>query len=204
MLVKIKMEVVMIKKQFEEIHKFLVEHKDKKVESILPMLTQLMCAKNQERTYVVDENGMVITIYCYYHKRWELIDKIEYGKKASTATGYNTMCKEGVRQWTKQQNEAKRRKEILLAKVATGQISSEQLNEALQQIESERNKIEPLPKELDRYNYETKEEALKAYTKFTNKKLNEALQQTEAEEDKIEPLPKEEALKAPTKSTNKK
>ena len=148
----------MIKKQFEEIFEFLTQNQDKKVSQILPMLTQLMSSKNQERTYVADDNGNVIAIYCYYHKRWELVDYIEYGRKASTATGYNSMCKEGVREWTKQHNEAKRRKEILLAKVATGQISSEQLNEALQQTEAE-GKIEPLPKE-----------EVKAPTKSPNKK----------------------------------
>ena len=160
----------MIKKQFAEVFEFLTQNQDKKVKEILPMLTQFMSSKNQERTYLADDDGDIIAIYCYYHKRWELVNYIEYGKKVSTATGLNTMCKEGVRQWTKQQNEAKKQKEILLAKVATGQIDTEKLNEALQQIESERNKIEPLPKELDRYNYETKEEALKAYTKLTNKK----------------------------------
>ena len=160
----------MIKKQFEEIHKFLVEHKDKKVESILPMLTQLMSSKNQERTYVADDEGNIIAIYCYYHKRWELVDYIEYGRKASTATGYNSMCKEGVREWTRQQNEAKKQKEILLAKVATEQINTEQLTAELQKIEAERSKIKPLPKEFDKYSYKTKEEVLKAFEKLTNTK----------------------------------
>ena len=164
----------MIKKQFEEVYEFLTQNQDKKVKEILPMLTQFMSTKNQERTYLADDNGNIIAIYCYYHKKWELVDYIEYGKKASTATGLNTMCKEGVRQWTKQQNEAKKQKEILLAKIATGQINTEKLNEALQQIEAERNKIEPLPKELDKYSFETKDEALKAFTKLTNKIIKPA------------------------------
>ena len=184
----------MIKKQFEEVYQFLVEHKGRRVEEILPMLTQFMSSKNQERTYVADDDGNIIAIYCYYHKRWELVNYIEYGKKMSTATGLNTMCKEGVRMWTRQQNEAKKQKEVLLAKVATGQINSEQLTAELQKIEVEKNKIELISKELSKYSFETKDEALKAYTKLTNKKLNEALQQTESKE----------ALKAPTKSTNKK
>lgn len=160
----------MIKKQFAEVYEFLTQNQDKKVKDILPMLTQFMSSKNQERTYLADDEDNVIVIYCYYHKKWELVNFIEYGKKASTATGLNTMCKEGVRQWTKQQSEAKKQKEILLAKIAAGQINTEKLNEALQQIEAERNKIEPLPKELDKYNFETKDEALEAFKKLANKK----------------------------------
>lgn len=160
----------MIKKQFTEVYEFLTQNQDKKVKDILPMLTQFMSSKNQERTYLADDEDNVIAIYCYYHKKWELVNFIEYGKKASTATGLNTMCKEGVRQWTKQQSEAKKQKEILLAKIAAGQINTEKLNEALQQIEAERNKIEPLPKELEKYNFETKDEALEAFKKLANKK----------------------------------
>ena len=169
-LVKIKMEVAMIKKQFAEVFEFLTQNQDKKVKEILPMLTQFMSSKNQERTYLADDNGNIIAIYCYYHKSWELVDYIEYGKKVSTATGLNTMCKEGVRQWTKQQNEAKKQKEILLSKIATKQINTEELNEALQQIEAEKNKIVPLPKELAKYSFETKDKALEAFKNLANKK----------------------------------
>lgn len=155
----------MIKKQFSDIYEFLVKNQEKKVRDILPMLTKIMSSKNQERTYLAI-NGNIIAIYCYYHKKWELVDYIEYGKKASTATGLNTMCKEGVRMWTRQQNEAKKQKEVLLAKIATGQINTEKLNEALRQLEAERAKIEPLPKELNKYSFETKEEALEAFKKL--------------------------------------
>lgn len=160
----------MIKKQFTEVYEFLTQNQDKKVKEILPMLTQLMSSKNQECTYLADDDGNIIAVHCYYHKKWELVDFIEYGKKNSTATGLNTMCKEGTRMWTKQQNEAKKQKEILLAKVAAGTLNTEQLAAELRKIESERHKIEPLPDSFNRYTYETKEEALKAYTKLTNKK----------------------------------
>jgi hypothetical protein len=164
----------MIKKQFKEVYEFLMKNQEKKVGDILPMLTQLMSSKNQERSYLADEDGNIIAIHCYYHKKWELVDYVEYGKKASTATGLNTMCKEGVRMWTKQQNEAKKAREILLAKVAAGTLNTEQLAEELRKIETERHRIEPLPSSFDRYSYETKEEALAAYTKLTNKTIKPA------------------------------
>lgn len=160
----------MIKKQFEEIYEFLAKNQEKRIKEVLPMLTQLVSSKNQERTYLADDEGKVIAIYCYYHKKWELVDCIEYGKKASTATGYNTMCKEGVRRWTQQQNEAKKQKELLLAKVAAGTLNTEQLAAELQKIEEGKNKITPIPKELERYSFGTKEEAFNAFTKLANKK----------------------------------
>jgi hypothetical protein len=164
----------MIKKQFTEVYEFLTQNQDKKVKEVLPMLVQFMSSKNQERSWLADDDGNIIAIHCYYHKRWELVNYVEYGRKASTATGLNTMCKEGTRQWTKKQSEAKKAKEILLAKVATGQINTEQLTAELQKIEEKRAEIIPLPKELDKYSFETKEEALAAYTKLTNKVIKPA------------------------------
>ena len=59
--------------------------------SLMPQIEALMLAKkggsDKGSTFIKDADGNVIAIYCYYHKKWELVEHIEYGKKANTATG---------------------------------------------------------------------------------------------------------------------
>lgn len=108
-----------IKKQYQEIFDILNENKNRKVSTILPQLTELMQAANSNgsetgRTFAKDEDGNVYAVYCYYHKKWEPVAHYAYGTKKSTASGLNTMCKEGVSQWTKQQREFKKREGEIL------------------------------------------------------------------------------------------
>ena len=51
------------------------------------------------------------------------------------------MCKVGLNQWTKQQREAKKAKDELLAKVASGEVPAEQLTAELEAIEAKRNAV---------------------------------------------------------------
>lgn len=134
-----------VKKVFTEIYKFLTQNKGRRVEEILPQLEALMSPKkgtgSNATNVIKDENGNIKFIFCYYHKKWEDPKVAEYGEKKGTSTGLNTMCKEGVRQWTKQHNEAKKQKEELLAKVAAGTLKTEQLAAELQKIEAAAKKI---------------------------------------------------------------
>ena len=110
-----------IKKDFQLIVEFLEANQNKKVATILEQLRE-MCSQQNTVTFKKDAEGNVTEIFCYYHKRWELVSEHEYGKKASNkATGLNTMCKVGYNQWTKQQAAAKKAKEQLLARVAAGE-----------------------------------------------------------------------------------
>lgn len=134
-----------IKKQFEEVVAFLQANEGKKVASIMPTILE-MCGKASAggsvgNTVLKDDEGNVVAIYCYYHKKWEPVAEVEYGKKANTTSGLNTMCKEGVSNWTKQQREAKKAKEQLLDKVATSEISPNSIDSHLEAIEVERAKI---------------------------------------------------------------
>lgn len=99
----------------QDIIAILEENKNRKVSSvsgdIINILNQLNVANKsgtrQAKNFIKDEEGNVVAIFCYYHKRWEIVANdfqygIEYGKKASNkATGLSTMCKEGVKHWTK-------------------------------------------------------------------------------------------------------
>ena len=120
-----------VKKQYEEIHALLEANTNKKVSTIMPQLIELMQRKNnssgQANTFIRDDEGNVVAIYCYYHKQWELLSECEYGKKATSATGYNTMCKEGVSKWTKQQRVKKQAEAGLLDRVIAGELSTDDI-----------------------------------------------------------------------------
>ena len=130
-----------IKKDYIELVNFLETNKSKKVETILDLVRE-MCSQKVETTFRKDENGNVTHVYCYYHKVWEDVSQVEYGKKASNkATGLNTMCKVGLNQWSKQQRVAQKEKNELLEKMAKGEVSQEDFTKELDAIELRRNTI---------------------------------------------------------------
>lgn len=110
-----------IKKDFQALVEFLEANQNKKVASIIEQLRE-MCSQQNTVNFKKDEAGNVTEIFCYYHKRWELISEHEYGKKASNkATRLNTMCKAGLNAWTRQQSASKKAKEQLLDRLAAGE-----------------------------------------------------------------------------------
>ena len=128
-----------IKKDYQLIVEFLEANQNKKVATILKQLRE-MCSQSNTATFKKDADGNVTEVFCYYHKRWELVSEHEYGKKASNkATGLNTMCKVGYNQWTKQQSAAKKAKEQLLTRVAAGEELD--LTTELELIEAQRQLI---------------------------------------------------------------
>lgn len=130
-----------IKKDYVELVNFLETNKNKKVETILDLVRE-MCSQKVETTFKKDESGNVTHVYCYYHKVWEDVSQVEYGKKASNkATGLNTMCKVGLNQWSKQQRVAQKEKNELLEKMAKGEVSQEEFTQELDAIELRRNTI---------------------------------------------------------------
>jgi hypothetical protein len=132
-----------VKAQYQELVNLLEANKNKKVSTILPQIMELVTTKQKSRTFIKDDEGNILAIYCYYHKRWERLDECEYGKKASSSHGYNTMCKEGTSQWTKQQREAKKAKEQLLTQLANGEITQDELTSLMDEIEEQRTRIIP-------------------------------------------------------------
>lgn len=135
-----------VKKQFEEIYALLEANKNKQVKTIMADLLILMQSKSSgsdlSRTFIKDDEGNVTYVYCYYHKKWESVKVAEYGVKANTATGLNTMCKEGVSSWTKQQRAFKKAQAELLQQVAAQELSPEDLPALMEQLEAERKTIE--------------------------------------------------------------
>ena len=151
-----------IKKAYVAIVELLQANEDEAVSSILPQVIAIASAKagggGGATTSHKDEAGNVIAVRCFYFGKWMDPAEVEFGKKASSSTGLNSMCKEGVSLWTKQQRAAKAAKEQLLTDVAAGIVESSDLTTLLQDIEDERN----LVAEFEGVAYDTLEELLAA------------------------------------------
>jgi len=118
-----------IKKQYQEIISFLESNKNKKVASILSELKSMTESKVRTKTFVKDTDGNVIAIFCYFHKQFELVSKVPYGIKKTSTTGLNTMCKVGVKAWTKQQKSIKQVDGIILEKLVNDEIKKDEIDE---------------------------------------------------------------------------
>ncbi len=132
-----------IKKDYVALVQFLEDNKTKKVSTILEEVKSMCSKKSNDKTYKTNDKGEVTHVFCYYHKVWEDVSECEYGPKKHTSSGLNTMCKEGVSNWTKQQRIAKKAKEELLTKLSSGEMSIDDLPKAEIDIETERTKIVP-------------------------------------------------------------
>ncbi len=137
-----------IKKAYVELVELLEANKSKKVSTILDDIIELCSSKTQGSTVLKDEEGNTIAIFCYCHKQWELLNEVPYGRKASSATGYNTMCKQGTSEWTKRQRIAKQANANILTDVASGKIEPSDILALQADIEVTRNEIDAtnLPK----------------------------------------------------------
>lgn len=133
----------MIKKQFEQLHAFMEANKGKKVSTIFEQLEGMMSSKVQSKTFKLDEEGNVTHVFCYYHKQWEDVRAVPYGIKTGTASGLNTMCKQGLSNWTKQQRAYKKAREELLDKIASGEVLPEELADVQKSLEEARDVIVP-------------------------------------------------------------
>jgi hypothetical protein len=133
-----------IKKDYVELVAFLEANSGKKVSAILDELKGMCSAKTTMKSTVRrDSEGNVTHVYCYYHKKWEDITVAEYGKKSKTASGLNTMCKEGTNCWTKQQRIYKAKMAEIADAMLDGKMSPEEAREAKAEAEAAKDIIVP-------------------------------------------------------------
>lgn len=133
-----------IKKAFQPLIEFLEQNKQKNVNTILEDVKDMCSAKSgggAVNTVLRNDDKEVVAVFCYYHKQWELVDEVEYGKKASSATGLNNMCKEGTSAWTKQQSVAKKANGELLKSVAALETPAEDILDEQAKIEEARKSV---------------------------------------------------------------
>lgn len=138
-----------VKKAFQPLIDFLEANADKKVKSILNEVIELTKASTNRMegsSFIKDSEGNVVAIHDYYFKRWmPLVGEkaVDFGQKVKSATGLNTMCKEGVSHWTKQQREAKNGLAALLGKVASGELAPTDIAAEQAKLEEARKAIAP-------------------------------------------------------------
>ncbi|NCB95310.1 MAG: hypothetical protein EOM35_02400 [Negativicutes bacterium] len=136
-----------VKKAYQDIVNLLEANPDVKVSKILPQVIELAEAKNGAgagTAFMKDAKGNVVAVLDYYFKRWMPVvgsKAVDFGAKAKTATGLNSMCKEGVSHWTKQQREAKNANAMLLTKVASGEVKPADIAKEQEKIEAARKAI---------------------------------------------------------------
>ncbi len=131
-----------IKKGYTELHALLVANSESTVSEIMDKLLPIMQQEVREEAHRYVDGRL--EIFCYYHKQWEFADQVPYGKKANTKTGLNTMCKVGTNLWTTQYRIFKESSSKILAKVASGELSYEDIPKEQAKYAEERNKIVPL------------------------------------------------------------
>jgi hypothetical protein len=116
-----------IKKAYQAIIDFLEVNKESKVKTILDGVIELASAKapgggRASENVLRDAEGNVVAVFCYYHKMFEPVADVEYGNKATSSTGLNSMCKEGTSAWTKQQRAFKKAGEEMLTAIQAGEV----------------------------------------------------------------------------------
>lgn len=131
-----------IKKAYEEVVAHLEANKNKKVSSIIEEIKAMCAQKSNLKTFAVDEAGEVVAIFCYYHKQWELLKDVPYGAKASSTTGYNTMCKVGVSKWTKQNKNVKAVNGTVLAMLEASELEAVDIADTKAQLIEEAKLID--------------------------------------------------------------
>ena len=132
-----------IKKGYTELHAILLANSDKKVKSVMALLIPIMETKIAEGVTRNAEDGC-LEIFCYYHKQWERVDQVPYGRKANTVTGLNTMCKVGTNQWTTQLREYNKAADTILKQVEDGKIQYSEIAEKRAEYAELRKRIVPL------------------------------------------------------------
>ena len=111
---------------------------------------------SQATSFHKDDEGNVVAIRCSYFGQWFRTDEVEFGLKASAASGYNPMCKAAVSAWTKQQADFKKAKEALLEQVSAGEVAPDEIADHIAELETARTTIA----EHDFAGYDSLEELL--------------------------------------------
>ncbi len=161
------MSEVKIKKAFVDLHNFLAENKQKKISTVFETLLNMMTAHpggggGGESIVIRDAEENVVAIFCFYHKRWEMVTDIAYGTKASSKSGLYNMCKEGNSLYTKQNAEAKKASAGILARLQDPEslVTIEDIPVIQAEIEKERTVIVATSK--PEHSYATRAEVFQA------------------------------------------
>ena len=141
-----------IKKTFQPIHEVLVANQDSTVADIMDQVVPLMSAKTgggastprKSKTIFRDALGNPVAIRCYYYGRWMPLvgdAAVEFGKKAGSNSGYNSMSKDGLSHWNKQNSEAKKALSQILVDIEAGELDPSGITDRKAEIEANRKYV---------------------------------------------------------------
>lgn len=149
-----------IKKVFQPLIALLQANAEATVGEVLPAVLDLVSAKTgagggKASTFVRNDDNEVVAIKCYYFGTWMDPRVAEFGAKRTSASGFNSMCKEGVSKWTKQQRDQKAAEGKALAMVADGTLAPGDIAQYLEEART----AEIIPRE-DGYGFATADECI--------------------------------------------
>ena len=140
-----------VKKSMVGIIEFLNENLNKSVKSIIDEVTALASTKTKAgtgtamaSTFIKDAADATVAVFDYYFKRWMPLvgdAAVDFGAKASAASGFASMSKEGTSLWTKQQAAAKKATTQILVDVENGDLEVSGISAAKEAIEATRKEI---------------------------------------------------------------
>lgn len=152
-----------IKKVFQPLMTLLAANMGATVESIYAEAEKLVSAKvggggGKATNFHRLEDGTIAAVFDYAFKKWVDPRLVEFGPKAGTPTGLNTMCKAGVSAWTKAQTEFKKGKDAVVAELLANKITSEEAQAQIAALEEARNATPELPADIQ--GFDTLEDCL--------------------------------------------
>lgn len=142
-----------IKKVFAPVMAILESNLSATVADVIEQVRAATSAKTgggggKATNFVRDEAGVVTAVKCYAFDKWMDPRLVPFGAKANTPTGLNTMCKAGVGVWTKAQADFKKGKDAVVAKLLANELTSEDAQAAIAELEAARVLVPELPADI--------------------------------------------------------
>lgn len=150
-----------IKKVFQSVIAFLEANKDARVSKVLPEIMEMCSAKQGGGTTArsfYKQGEELVAARCGFFEKWFDPAVVEFGKKAGTASGLNSMCKLGVNEWTARNNAHKKGRDAAFADFTAGKLSADDFQAKLREVDSARDAEKVLPEGV--VGYDTLEELL--------------------------------------------
>lgn len=140
-----------IKKTMLPLIALMQANQDAKVSAIMDEAVAIASTKSRGakkgtsvRTAIRGADNEVLAIRDYYFQRWMPLvgdAAVEFGTKKGSSTGYNSMSKEGLSNWTKQQAAAKKALDQILTDVESGDLDPSDISDRKAEIEAARKEV---------------------------------------------------------------
>lgn len=130
-----------IKKIYKDLVAFLETNKDKAIKNVLPEiynLTRSKICRVEGDSFIKDKDGKLVAAMCFYYQQWMPLvgeNAVEFGVKANTKTGLNTMSKAGLELWLAQQKTATQAGKQIIVDIKTEVLAIKDIGKREDEIE---------------------------------------------------------------------